>query len=78
MEKDKLKGFLKTLSKEKLEEIIFKNYEYVADEYERHKRDVKGFEKAKMDICLKTAQENMSDFGLMLKHLDGLISREVK
>ena len=73
MEKNKLQEFLKTLPKEKLENIIFKNYEYIVDEYERHKRDVKGFEEAKMDICLKTAEENMKDFELMLKYLDNLI-----
>ena len=73
MEKDKLKDFLKTLPKEKLEDIIFKNYEYIVDEYERYKREVKGFEEAKMNICLETAKENMKDFELMLKHLDALI-----
>ena len=78
MEKNKLQKFLKALSKEQLENIIFKNYEYIVDEYERHKRDVKGFEEAKMDICLKTAKENMNDFKLMLKYLNNLITKEVK
>ncbi len=76
MEKNKLKEFLKALSKEQLEDIIYKNYEYIVDEYERHTRDVKDFEKAKMDTCLKTAQDNMEDFELMLKYLDNLISRK--
>ena len=78
MKKNKLQEFLKALSKEQLEDIIFKNYEYIVDEYERHKRDVKGFEEAKMDICLKTSIENMNDFELMLRHLDNLITKEVK
>ncbi len=78
MERDKLKEFLKTLTKEQLEKIIFKNYEYIVDEFERFKREVEGFKKAKMDKCLKTSEESKHDFELMLKHLDNLISKEGK
>lgn len=76
MNKNKLKEVLKKLDKEKLEEIIFKNYEYIVDEYERYQRDVQDFEEVKMDICLNVAKEDMENFGRMLKHLDNLISKE--